>query len=424
MNNVHNSMLLETCRQGWQALLRNRLRSALTMLGIVWGIASVVILLAYGEGLGSSIMSAFMGIGNNVVMLWPGQTSMQAGGQRAGRRVKYEYADVQAIREEVPIIKGVSAESDDSLGYKVGTRVISIMTKAIEMPYGPMRRLDVEEGRFFEETDFIENRRVVILGPEASKKIFNGAPALGQSVGVNGMQFEVIGILRNKIQDSSNNCQDNNCAFMPFPVFNFLTNQRDPDMIVFAPISPEQNKKALAAVREVIARRHQFDPKDEKATPAWDTVEDSVELRTFTIALNIILGLIGALTLGVGGVGVMNIMLVSVTERTREIGLRKAVGARPRHILIQFLAEALVLTFIGGAIGMLLAVAIGYAVPPMPLYSEFYKTVNNEGDIFLRTSGTVMAASFLILSIVGIFSGFWPALKAARLNPIEALRYE
>jgi putative ABC transport system permease protein len=421
---MQSNLLIETCHQGWQALLRNRLRSTLTMLGIVWGIASVVILLAYGEGLGSSVMSAFMGIGNNVVMLWPGQTSMQAGGQRAGRRVKYEYADVEAIREEVPIIRGVSAESDDDLGYKIGTRVISVMTKAIEMSYGGMRKLDIEDGRFFEETDFIENRRVVIFGPEAAKKVFNGAPPLGQSVSVNGMQFEVIGILRNKIQDSSNNCQDNNCAFMPFPVFNYLTNQRDPDMIVFAPLAPEQNKKALAAVREVIARRHNFDPKDEKATPAWDTVEDSVELRTFTIALNVILGLIGALTLGVGGVGVMNIMLVSVTERTREIGLRKAVGARPRHILTQFLAEALVLTFIGGAIGMVLAVAIGYLVPPMPLYSEFYKTANNEGDIFLRTSGTVMAASFFILSVVGIFSGFWPALKAARLNPIEALRYE
>ncbi|MCI0350239.1 MAG: ABC transporter permease [Acidobacteriales bacterium] len=421
---MRDSLFLETCRQGWQALMRNRLRSTLTMLGIVWGIASVVILLAYGQGLGRSVMTAFMGIGNNVAMMWPGQTSMQAGGQRAGRRVKFEYADVQAIRDEVPIIKGVSAESDDDLGFKVGTRVISVMTKAIEMPYGAMRRLEVEEGRFFEESDFIENRRVVILGPDAAKKVFNGAPALGQWVGVNGAQFEVIGILKKKIQDGSNNCQDNNCAFMPFPVFNNLTSRRDPDMIVFAPIAAEQNTKALAAVREVIARRHQFDPKDEKATPTWDTVEDGVELRAFTLALNIILGLIGALTLGVGGVGVMNIMLVSVTERTREIGLRKAVGARPRHILTQFLAEALVLTFVGGVIGMLLAVAIGYAVPPMPLYSEFYETPNNEGDIFLRTSGTVMLASFFILSVVGIFSGFWPALKAARLNPIEALRYE
>ena len=421
---MRNSMFVETCRQGWHALMRNRLRSTLTMLGIVWGIASVVILLAYGQGLGSSIMTAFMGIGNNVVMMWPGQTSMQAGGQRAGRRIRYEYADIEAIREEVPIIKGVSAESDEDLGFKVGTRVITVMTKAVEMPYGTMRRLEVEEGRFFEESDFLENRRVVILGPDAAKKVFNGAPALGQNVVISGMLFEVIGILKRKIQDSSNNCQDNNCAFMPFPVFNYLANRRDPDMIVFAPLSAEQNKKALAAVREVIARRHRFDPKDEKATPAWDTVEDGVELRAFTIALNIILGLIGALTLGVGGVGVMNIMLVSVTERTREIGLRKALGARPRHILTQFLAEALVLTFIGGIVGMLLAIAIGYAVPPMPLYSEFYETANNEGDIFLRTSGTVMAASFIILSVVGIFSGFWPALKAARLNPIEALRYE
>ncbi len=414
----------ETLIEGWVSLMRNRTRSLLTMLGIVWGLASVVLLLAYGNGLGKSVFSAFMGIGNNVIMIWGGQTSMQAGGQRAGKRVSYKLEDVQAVRDEVPLLKAVSAESDFNVAVKTGTRVVSIQAKGIDFPYGAMRRLDVEEGRYFEENDFTEQRRVMIIGPLAAKKVFAGAPPVGQSVQVNGLQFQVIGLLRNKIQDSSNNGTDNENVFVPHSTLPLLINQRDPDMIVFQPVDPAMNKQAMMAVREVLARRHHFNPKDEKATPEWDTIENGRELRLFTLALDVLLGAIGALTLGVGGVGVMNIMLVSVTERTREIGLRKAIGARPRHLLIQFLSESLVLTFVGGAVGMIMAMIIAAIIPPMPLYSEFYKTANHEGDIFLRTSLPVMLISFAVLAIVGVTSGFWPALKAARMNPIEALRYE
>jgi putative ABC transport system permease protein len=416
--------LKEIVAQGWHSLNRNRLRSVLTMLGIVWGLASVVLLLGYGEGLGKEIVIADQGIGNAVVHLWGGQTSMQAGGQRAGRRVRFKYEDVEAIREEVPLIKAVSAETDDAVGFKVGTRVVSNMVKAVDLPYGPMRRLDIEEGRYFNESDYLEHRNVMVVGPDAAKKIWGNRPALGATATVNGQTFEVIGVLRRKIQDSSNNCQDNNCVFMPYQTAKELLDFRDPDMILFQPVHPRENKEAILAARTVLGRLHQFDPKDEKAVPAWDTIEDSAELRNFTIGLNVLLGMIGALTLGVGGVGVMNIMLVSVTERTREIGLRKALGARPRHILVQFLIEALVLTFIGGVIGVIVSYALAYAIPPMPLYSDLYKTANNEGDIFLRPSMMVMSVSFIVLTMVGLTSGFWPALKAARMNPIEALRYE
>jgi putative ABC transport system permease protein len=416
--------LVEIVRQSIESLLRNRVRSGLTMLGIVWGLVTVVLLLSYGQSLGDGIFKGFMGIGNNVIMFWGGQTSMQAGGERSGKKVKFLDGDVEAVREAVPFLKAVSAETDDGFSFKYGPKVVNIQSKAIEFPYGGMRRLNIAQGRYFEPADFTEHRAVVIFGPHAAQKLFNGFPPVGESVEIDGHSFLVIGVLQTKIQDSSNNGPDNENAFIPFDMMRDLANQRDPNMIVFQPAAPEMHLKAIEAVRAVLADRHHFDPKDEKAVGSWDTIEGSKEMVQFSTALELLLGIIGAMTLGVGGVGVMNIMLVSVTERTREIGLLKALGAHRKDILKQFLLESLTLTLIAGAVGMVLAVAVSYMVPPMPLYSDIYKTANHEGDIILHPSLMVMLVSFAILALVGIVSGLVPALRASRMDPVVALRHE
>jgi putative ABC transport system permease protein len=414
----------ELILQSWDALARNRLRSILTMMGIVWGLTTVVLLLGYGESVSQGVLTAFLGIGNNVIMIWEGQTSMQAGGQRAGKRVHFKYDDLQAIRDEAPLVRLLSAEWDGPLAYKYGDKVISVSSKAVQYPYSEMRKLNIADGRYFEESDFQEHRHVLIFGPNAAKKVFGNRNPVGEQVTLNGETWDVIGLLRLKIQDSSNNGPDNENAFLPFESLSDINDQRDPGMIVFQPVTPLQHKAALAQVREVLARRHSFNPKDDKSTPEWDTVDDVKEIQQFGIALRLILGFIGVLTLGVGGVGVMNIMLVSVTERTKEVGLRKALGARNRDIAFQFLIEALVLTFIAGAVGMLVSIVLAHAIPPMPLYSQLYKTANHDGDIFLNTSTNVMLTAFVILAFVGVTAGMWPALKASRMEPVEALRYE
>jgi putative ABC transport system permease protein len=413
-------MMRDLLHESYNAMRHNRRRTALTMLGMAWGIATVVMLLAYGDGFGRACANIFANFGTRLFIVVPGRSSMQAGGQKAGAQTRITLDDVDLLTTNIPQITHITPSGQKQATVQYDTRSFPMGVNGEYPNTFAIRALTLGQGRFYNSEDQIQRARVAVIGSETKEKLFSGRNALGEHIRLDGISFEVVGILSPKMQAGDDNI--NRSVYVPFTTMSDLKDTHYLDSVWFN-YETNDYERIEQSVRYIMAAQHKFNPADRRALFVFNLMEQVHQFQIITLGLKILLGFIGTLTLGIGGVGLMNIMLVSVTQRTREIGVEKALGARRRHIFLQFLAEALTITFIGGLLGIILAYAVAFSVGRLTLYSAMAKHAE-AGDIRLAINPITLVVAIVILSAVGLVSGMVPAIRASRLDPIEALRYE
>ncbi len=413
-------MVGDLLHEAYSAMRHNRRRTTLTILGMAWGIATVVMLLAYGDGFGQAIGNIFANFGTKLMIVVPGRTSMQAGGQKAGAQIRFTMDDVDLLTTNLPQITHITPECGKQAAVQYDTRSFNFPVSGNYPNVESVRALKLAQGRFYNAEDEMRRARVALLGADAKDKLFSGRNAVGERIRVDGLSFEVIGVLSPKMQEGDDDI--NRVIYIPFTTMGDLRDTHYIDAIWY---NYEMNdfEHLEQSTRSVLATAHKNNPTDRRAIMVFNLMNQLHQFQIITLGLKILLGFIGTLTLGIGGVGLMNIMLVSVQQRTREIGVEKALGATRREIFFQFLAEALTITAMGGLLGVILAYIVSLSVGRLTLYSAFAKNAE-AGDIRLIIDPSTLIVSTLILGAVGLISGMIPAIRASRLPPIEALRYE
>jgi putative ABC transport system permease protein len=413
---------LEILRQTYQDVWAHKLRSVLTMFGIAWGIASIIFMMAVGDGFKIGYRNMLYVMGTDIVIIWGGRTSQQAGDQRAGRPIRLNCEDVQRIQEECRAVKDISAELNRYLPLASPHNSGRFSVHGIQPVYQTIRSMHLEEGRPISADDYREVRNVCLIGAQVKKQLFADRPVVNAEVRLQDQPFRVIGVLKKKDQNNSYNGMDDDKVLVPystmdrhFPDIRPFVGLGAIDNIIFTPATADQHEQAVRQVRTVLGRYHGFKPTDEGALWIWDTVRTARLVGNVFESMQIFLAFIAVVTLALGGLGVMNIMLISVAERTREIGVKKAVGAKSRRILLEFFLEAVVLTFLSGGAGIIFAQTVCGLVSRLPLPTMF-------AGLPITPANTWLAFSTLVT--IGIVAAVYPARQAARLAPVEALRYE
>ncbi|MBI4473373.1 MAG: ABC transporter permease [Acidobacteria bacterium] len=426
--------------QVWDNLKANKIRSFLTMFGIVWGVISIVILSALNEGFQRGNEKVLRELGRNILIIRNGRTSLQAGGERAGRPIRLQYADALGLKEHSRLLEHITPELMRS-GVRVKSRFnsASLQMSGIWPVFQTIRTIEVDRGRLITEPDNAEARRVVVIGIEAARQLFADRDPVGSEITLNGIPYTIIGKIRKKEQDSNYTGADNFRLFVPYETmrkdFPLPGNLNTPDSLSAIIAAPyEEVAEQLVAVmarqgkidffkggpledeiRGIIGKRHNFDRQDKEALSIWNTSLESVLFHNIIKSMNDFFVSVSIITLALGGIGVMNIMLIAVKERTKEIGLRKALGATPRNVQWQFFGEGLALTVISGLLGLVLALVLSELVNLAPMPARF-------AGMIVTWQTTLFSIAVLI--VIGVAAATYPARKAAELQPVEALRFE
>ena len=413
----------EIFRQAFAIFRAHKMRTFLTMFGIVWGIASVILLVGLGRGFTVDQKKHMETLGKDLVIVWGGRTSSQVGGLAAGREITLIIDDARLIRDECYLVKNVSPEMRRQIpevsAFNSANRGVVGMWPA----YQDFRSLKLESGRLITDEDEREGRRVVVLGSAARQQLFSGQPAVGSMISIKGIPYAVVGVLEKKKQNSNYSGPDNDYLFAPYSAVarDFPPPEKPGivkghlDDLVFQVADPQTHDDAVLQVRRVLGRVHHFDALDKDALFIWDTMEAAKLLDNIFGVVTLFFGCVAIVTLCLGGIGVMNIMLVSVTERTREIGVRKAIGATSGDILRQFFAESALRTMVSGGLGLAFGIGTCVALGQLPLPDFVPHPI---------ISVISVVVSILSLSLITLTAGMYPAQRAAEMTPVESLRYE